>query len=230
MVTDSRLRRVSGERHSERLMGEMNVGDTFTMPDLIAAWREDLRSGDRDAVAVERSRVAQSAFSIDLETDPPELDHTWMPSWVTERDEFNADRLDQRRLLARLAREWVALPAHADPFEGMLEAPIVIGALWAQHASNGRKPTTELMVTELVGTLWNIDPTSTALVTTSALYGTGPAARIAKTVPPDDEPITCPRCGWTGLVEDTYMEYFSELSHRECPRCEKMLLILPYEA
>ncbi len=204
----------------------MNVGDTFTLSDLISAWREDLRGGGVDEVAAERSRVVQAAFGVDLSGDPPELARTWMPAWVTEREAFNADRLDQRLLLARLAREWAALPSQKSPFEGMLEAPLVIGELYNRHASDGREPDTTVMLTELIGTLWNLDPESTAVATTSALYRTGPAARIVKTSPADDEPIACPRCGWTGVVADTGIEYFSELAHRECPRCEKMLLIL----
>lgn len=42
------------------------AGGAPTMPDLIAAWREDLRSDSGDAPAAERSRLAQSAFGIDL--------------------------------------------------------------------------------------------------------------------------------------------------------------------
>ena len=203
----------------------MNVGDTITVPDLIAAWREDLRASGTDPDAAERSRVAQSSFGIDLSGTPPTLEHTWTPDWVADPAEFEADRLDHGDTVLHVARRWGALPADADPFEGMLEAPLVICALYTQHASEGRRADTDAMLAELVSTLWNIDPSSTAVITSAALYRTGPAARIVKSPPPDDEHIACPRCGWTGVVGDTCIEYSSDVVHRECPRCEKMLLI-----
>lgn len=63
---------------------------------------------------------------------------------------------------------------------------------------------------------------------TAARYRPGPAARVCDTPPPDDEPLGCGHCGWTGVVHEAPAEYFRDCWHRECPRCEKMLLVLPY--
>lgn len=64
---------------------------------------------------------------------------------------------------------------------------------------------------------------------TAARYRTGPAARVCETVPPDDQLLGCWSCGWLGSVNQAPAEYFSECWHRECPECEQMLLVLPYE-
>ena len=203
----------------------MNVGDTISIADLIAAWRDGLPPAGATPGAVACSRIAQASFGVDLSADPPALERTWTPDWVRDTHAFQHDRYLHRDLLARIARQWAALPAHVDPFESLIEAPLVICALHEQHARSGRATGTDAPLTELVGTLWNLDPSSTALVTTAAAYRTGPAARIVKNFPPDDEPIACTQCGWTGAVGETDIEYFRDVAHRECPRCEKMLLI-----
>jgi hypothetical protein len=43
-----------------------------------------------------------------------------------------------------------------------------------------------------------------------------------------DEPSSCPACGWAGMVGDLDMEMHNELFDLSCPRCDKMLLIVPY--
>lgn len=204
----------------------MTVGDTLTIPELIAAWRADQRAGGSDPTAAERSRVAQSAFAVDLAGDPPAFASTWIPDWVRDRAAFADDRLQRRVISARIAREWAALPPDAYPFEGMLEAPFVICALYERHVKGGGALDSDVMLTELVCTLWNLKPASTAAVSTAAQYRTGTAARLVRTSPPDDESIACPRCGWTGLVGETEVEYFEQVSHRECPRCAKILLVM----
>lgn len=203
----------------------MHVGDTISVADLIAAWRDGLRPEDATPGAVARRRIAEASFGVDLSADPPALKRTWTPDWVGDTQAFQHDRHLHRDLLARIARKWAALPADADPFEGFIEAPVVICALYERHARDGRAGGTDAPLTELVATLWNLDPSSTALVTTAAAYRTGPAARIVKSFPPNDEPIACPQCGWTGAIGETNIEYFRDVAHRECPRCEKMLLI-----
>lgn len=98
--------------------------------------------------------------------------------------------------------------------------------MWEQHVSD--RPTLDMdaLLTDLVGTLWNIDPTDTVRVSTAALYRAGPAARMVETQPDDDAPIACPQCGWTGVVRDASRDMFSEVMHWECPRCAEILLIL----
>jgi hypothetical protein len=43
-----------------------------------------------------------------------------------------------------------------------------------------------------------------------------------------EDPSSCPECGWTGVVRDLAMEMHNELFDLSCPRCDKMLLIVPY--
>lgn len=44
----------------------------------------------------------------------------------------------------------------------------------------------------------------------------------------EDEPLTCPHCGWTGQAGDGSQEAHTELFDVSCPRCDKMLLIVSY--
>lgn len=39
--------------------------------------------------------------------------------------------------------------------------------------------------------------------------------------------LTC-SCGWTGTFEEGSTEYFEELKHSACPRCDTMLAIVRY--
>lgn len=203
----------------------MNVGDTITVADLVTAWREDIRAGRNDAAAAERSRIAQASFGVDLAVDPPDLASGWIPAWVTDREACADDVRENRATLARLARFWAGLAPGEDPFATLIEAPFAVHCLWLHHREHDPVDS-DAVLADLVGLAWNLDPASSAIVSTAAFYRTGPAARIVKEFPSDDEPIACPVCGWTGTVGETDMEYFSQVVHRECPRCEKMLLIL----
>lgn len=136
----------------------MNVGDTISVADLIAAWREGLRAEEATPGAVARSRIAQASFGVDLSADPPVLERTWTPDWVRDTHAFQHDRYLHRDLLARVARNWAALPTHADPFEGFIEAPLVIGALYERHARDGRGAGTEAPLRDLIATLWTSVP------------------------------------------------------------------------
>ena len=43
-----------------------------------------------------------------------------------------------------------------------------------------------------------------------------------------DAEIECLQCHWKGQVKDLEKEYYRELFDASCPKCDKMLLIVPY--
>lgn len=192
-----------------------SVGDSLSFEDLIAAWCADMRCAGADS--------AQAAFGVDLAGDSPRLERMWLPAWVQHRDAFAADLNASRSTLEFVVRDWARSPVGSNPFDGLLEAPRAVRGMWEHHRAGG-SVAVEVVVGELVAMLWNIDPGGTARVSTTALFRTGTAARIVDEIPPDDEPIACPMCGWTGTVGQTDLEYFGGVFHRECPECEKMLL------
>lgn len=40
--------------------------------------------------------------------------------------------------------------------------------------------------------------------------------------------LGCPSCGWTGRAEDAEIEEYKDLFDVSCPKCSKMLLVVPY--
>lgn len=44
----------------------------------------------------------------------------------------------------------------------------------------------------------------------------------------NDATIKCPICGWSDKAKNGNKEYFDDLFHIECPKCEKMILIVQY--
>ena len=42
------------------------------------------------------------------------------------------------------------------------------------------------------------------------------------------DPLQCAQCGWTGPAGDAFHEAYRELMDFVCPRCDTMLLIVPY--
>jgi hypothetical protein len=65
--------------------------------------------------------------------------------------------------------------------------------------------------------------------TSPDLYKQGPAARVCDIYDYDEQaPLECPVCHWAGLAGDGAREYYRELFDVSCPRCDNMLLIVPY--
>src|SRR5262245_12099728 len=40
--------------------------------------------------------------------------------------------------------------------------------------------------------------------------------------------LVCPICGWIGLAKDAESEEYKDLFDVSCPKCSKMLLVVPY--
>jgi hypothetical protein len=39
---------------------------------------------------------------------------------------------------------------------------------------------------------------------------------------------TCPQCGWSGLEEEALREDYGDLFDVSCPKCDKMITIVPF--
>ena len=40
--------------------------------------------------------------------------------------------------------------------------------------------------------------------------------------------LVCPNCGWVGQAKDAASEEYKDLFDVSCPKCSKMLLVVPY--
>jgi hypothetical protein len=205
----------------------VKTGDRLTRHDLATAWVAHRRARGEDPAAAETARIAQSAFGIELTEPAPPLERTWVPAWAEDPERFNAERRENAFSLSMVMRGLAGTAPGADPFAGYLEVPAPTHEFFRWYRAHEAEPgALEQLVGDLIGTLWNLPPDATAIVSTAAQFKTGEtAARILTGPPADDEPIACPRCGWTGTIGETEIEYFSECAHRECPKCSKMLVI-----
>ena len=44
----------------------------------------------------------------------------------------------------------------------------------------------------------------------------------------EEMPLVCPSCHWTGAAKDGDMEEYKDLFDVRCPKCSKMLLVVPF--
>lgn len=44
----------------------------------------------------------------------------------------------------------------------------------------------------------------------------------------EDEPVVCPRCGWSGFGKDLDLEMFQEVAEVNCPECGKRIHLLSF--
>lgn len=44
----------------------------------------------------------------------------------------------------------------------------------------------------------------------------------------DASPLRCPECNWSGIAQEGVREAHADLFDVSCPKCEKMLLVVPY--
>lgn len=66
-------------------------------------------------------------------------------------------------------------------------------------------------------------------LSTAAKYSRGPAARLLDYYEyHDNERLTCPHCGWTGLSKEGSREVHRELFDVSCRACDKMLLVVSF--
>lgn len=67
------------------------------------------------------------------------------------------------------------------------------------------------------------------VVPTSALYEANPARVLSGAYDYDESvPLRCGKCGWEGPASRGSVEYHRELFDVSCPKCDKMLLVVPY--
>jgi hypothetical protein len=44
----------------------------------------------------------------------------------------------------------------------------------------------------------------------------------------EEMPLVCPNCHWTGAAKDGDMGEYKDLFDVSCPKCSKMLLVVPF--
>ena len=69
------------------------------------------------------------------------------------------------------------------------------------------------------------------LYSTARHYRSGASARVLAdywTHYSESAPLKCEACGWEGLIRDGDIEPYTESFDVSCPKCERMLLVVPY--
>jgi hypothetical protein len=79
------------------------------------------------------------------------------------------------------------------------------------------------------GSVGSRDPQTGDLVTTAQVFSGRGARALGSSYDFDDAmPLQCDRCGWTGPASAGDKDFFDELFDISCPKCDAMLLIVPY--
>jgi hypothetical protein len=79
------------------------------------------------------------------------------------------------------------------------------------------------------GSVGSRDPQTGDVVTTAQVFSGRGARALGSRYDYDEAmPLQCDRCGWTGPASAGDKNFFDELFDISCPKCDAMLLIVPY--